>query len=360
MSSNPQHPLRQRVAQWCFALCLGAIGGVVALNLGAPLPWLLGGLFATGAAAAANVRAFGGPIAFPQTARLVFIPVIGVLIGGAVTAELAAAALGWWHAALGVAVFVCLAHWVNYQVFRRVGGLSRETAFFAGMPGGLIESIELGSKAGADARDLSALQFARIAVTVTLIPLAFMFTEGHAVGSAGGARFAAAGALTLNDFLLLTSAGVVGFFGARAIRLPAGQILGPIVVSGLVHALGWTHAAPPDWLVSVSQLVVGVSLGQRFTGMRPAALGRCFALSLVSVGAMMAVAAVIAAPLAMAGAAPFAIMLIALAPGGVVEMGLIALSLGADPIFVTFCHLVRILVTVAVATTAWRRMNPPG
>jgi len=35
-------------------------------------------------------------------------------------------------------------------------------------------------------------------------------------------------------------------------------------------------------------------------------------------------------------------------------MGLIALSLQASPIFVTACHLARIVTAVAVGVSAWR------
>jgi hypothetical protein len=75
---------------------------------------------------------------------------------------------------------------------------------------------------------------------------------------------------------------------------------------------------------------------------------------------MLALGAGFAVALAAAGFERVATLMLALAPGGVVEMGLIAVSLGASPIFVTACHLVRIAATVAIGLAAWRRIGRRG
>jgi len=46
------------------------------------------------------------------------------------------------------------------------------------------------------------------------------------------------------------------------------------------------------------------------------------------------------------------VLFIIFAPGGVIEMGLIALSLNANPFFVTLHHLLRIAATVVMGSFA--------
>jgi membrane AbrB-like protein len=351
-------PSARLLARWTATLAVAALGGGVAFAVGAPLPWMLGGLFATGVAAAGGLRPLGDDLAFPHPLRLAFIPVIGVLIGSAATPALAAAAPGWWPAMIAVPLFVVAAHGGNYLLMRRAG-LDKPTAFFAGMPGGLIESIELGAKSGADLRALTVLQFARIAITVTAVPLIFSLIEGRAVGSAAGESFGAAAPITWRDAGVMLFCGVVGLFGAQALRLPAGQITGPVVLSALAHLAGLTEAAPPAWLAAVAQTVIGASLGVRFTGADGALLRRCLALSALSVGYMLALAGLFAVGLALIDVARPAASVLALSPGGVIEMGLVALSLQASPIYVTLLHIVRILVTVWLATWLWGRLKDP-
>jgi membrane AbrB-like protein len=304
----------------------------------------------------AGVRPFGAPLAFPERLRMLFIPVIGVLIGGAFTADVLAAVPRWWPALLAAVAFVPAAHALGYLIYRRVGGHPRETAYFAAMPGGLVEAIELAREHGADVATVAALQFARIAVVVTVLPLLFMAAAGRALGSAAGAQ-AQAAPLGPADALILAAAGGAGFWAARRLRLPAGQILGPIIASAAAHGFGLTAAAPPGWLVALAQLVIGVSLGMRFHGFTPGALRGLLGCSALAVAAMLALGAAMAAGLSQAGVAPFSVGMLSLAPGGVVEMGLIALSLQASPIFVTACHLARIVTAVTVGVLAWRLLR---
>jgi hypothetical protein len=355
------------VLRWCATLGIGFCGGMAAVMAGAPLPWLLGGMIATAAATLSGVRPLGGPMEFPPTLRLLCIPVIGVLIGGAFTPAVLRAIPGWWPGLLAVALFVPLAHAANYAVFRRVGRIAPTEAYFGAMPGGLLESIELARDGGADVAVVSVLQFARIAVTVTAVPLLFAAIEGRAVGSAAGESLAGSALPGPLDALVLIACGWAGYLAAVRARVPAGQIVGPIVFSAAAHALGITGAAPPAMLVSVAQLVIGVTLGLRFRGFEPRLLGRYLALSVLSVAMMLGLGVLLALPVAAAGVAGIAVMVLSMAPGGVVEMGLIALSLNASPIFVTAHHLLRIVLTVLVGVAGWRLLrrrlvegDPPG
>lgn len=340
-----------------MTLGLGVVGGSLADMVGAPLPWLLGGMAATGALAVSGAQPFGLTAAFPMTARLVCVPIIGVLIGSAFTPDVLGAMPGWWPGLLAVALFVPLAHAANYALFRKVGRLDHGTAFFAAMPGGLIEAIELARGSAAHIPTVTVLQFARIAVVVTTVPLVFAAVEGRAVGSAAGESMGGAGWLTPFDAAILIACAVVGFFGARAIRMPAGQILGPMIATAVAHGTGLTAAAPPALVVSIAQLVIGITLGLRFQGLGSRDLLRFFGLSALSIAMMMALGVLLALPVIWAGSATMALMVLSLAPGGVVEMGLIALSLQASPIFVTAHHLVRIVLTVTVAVAGWRHFG---
>jgi uncharacterized membrane protein AbrB (regulator of aidB expression) len=73
---------------------------------------------------------------------------------------------------------------------------------------------------------------------------------------------------------------------------------------------------------------------------------------------MLCLGALISVVLSAMGEKTFQILLMCFAPGGVVEMGLIALSLGVSPLIVTFHHIVRIVVTVVAVPIVGRRVLP--
>ena len=51
---------------------------------------------------------------------------------------------------------------------------------------------------------------------------------------------------------------------------------------------------------------------------------------------------------------PFQVLFISFAPGGVTETALIALSLNANPVYVTTLHVFRIAVTVIISSLSLR------
>ncbi|PJF09758.1 AbrB family transcriptional regulator [Pseudorhodobacter sp. MZDSW-24AT] len=330
-------------------LAIGALGGVVAALLEVPLGFLLGSLLAVGITAAMGWRPLGRGITMPVKLRMCFVPVIGVAIGGAFTPEVAREALGWGGSLLGLLVFVPMAHAVGYVLFR-TGGLPRVDAYFSALPGGLIESVQLGEEAGADVRLLTVLQFLRLILTIIAVPLIFAGVTGHAVGSAAGVQMTGAdAALGPRDVLILLACGGIGVWLARLCRIPAWIITGPLILSALVHVLGWVEGVPPGWLISVTQVVLGTGLGARFAGVSGAMLRRAGLLAVLNGAAVMTLAYGFAFVLhALVGESVAAVFL-AFAPGGLAEMSLIALSLNISAIYVTTHHVLRIALAVLAA-----------
>jgi hypothetical protein len=329
---------------------IGALGGLAAQALGAPLPMLLGSLIAVAGLTLAGVRIAGRPLMVPSDTRLLFVPVIGVAIGGAFTPDILAEAADWAPSLLALLLYIPLAHGAGFLMYRKLGGLDRPTAYYAAVPGGLIETISMGEDAGADMKMLTLLQFLRLILCILLVPLGFMAFTGGAVGSAAGVALPGGGApIHALDVAVLVAAGAIGSIGGRRLGLPAGIITGPILLSAAAHLTGLTQAAPPGWLIMLTQLMVGVSLGSRFAGLTGKDFVRGAALALAAIALTLSLALIAALLLRDAvGERPEAVIL-AFAPGGVAEMSLVAVSMRISVVYVTAHHVARILLAVTVA-----------
>lgn len=329
-------------------LALGLAGGEIAALLGAPMPWMLGSLAICAALVLFVKPAALDGYAFPMRFRSGFVALIGVMIGTQVTPELLALAgeLPWTVG--GLVLFVFLAHMGNMAVFQRLGGYDRATAFYAGTPGGLMESILLGESAGADARILTAQQFLRIIVTITVLPLGLSLWMGEPVGSAAGLQLVADGRAPTDVLAIavIVAAAFVGMQGAKVLRLPAAQLTGPMLIAAAATLSGVVDLHLPVWMIAAAQMVIGVSLGLRFQGMGAALLRRSAGLAVISVGYMLALGAAFAGVLTAITGLEWLHLLISFAPGGVAEMSVIALSLAANPALVSLHHILRILLTV--------------
>ena len=336
-------------------LVLGVLGGTLAAFAGLPMPYMLGSL--TFSAAYTMVQTHRDHIVkFPRNLRFFFIATIGTMIGARFTPDLLGLFPQYWPSFLALIPFVLAAYGFGYIVLRRVGGYDRPTATYASLPGGLIEAITLGEREGADVRVLTVQHFARIIVVVVAVPMLFLFVGGETVGSAAGQTMADGKAGWIDLFVIAILA-PLGLVLGRRLHLPAGQLMGPLVLCGLAHVTGVLTLHSPFWLLPLAQLVVGAGLGAQFAGASAKLLIKAFTLGVVNVSGILAIGAF--AAFALRGAVPggFEPLFISFAPGGMTEMALIALSLEASPVIVTAHHLFRILLALVIVGWVGKRQR---
>jgi len=334
---------------------LGGVLGLTASWAGMPLGMLIGPMLGIALAARMGLRPWGHTLAVPQKWRYLLVPIVGVAIAAGFPADFVAQAQRWWVTLLALALFIPLVQVLGYLLFLKLGKLTKPTAYFAAMPGGFIEALEMGEKSGADMPMLIMLQFLRLILCIVLIPIGFSLFEGHAVGSGTGVSLGGSNApLTLWDAGVLVALGASGWFVAHHLRFPAAVLSGPLLFSAVAHVAGLTHAVPPGWAILLTQWVMGTSLGVRLIGFARGQAGQALRLSLMHVGFMLALALGVALALADPVGEPATAVLLAFAPGGVSEMSLVALSLHLSAVFVSIHHLARIVLAVLIARLGLR------
>ncbi len=341
----PPPESRRRLAR---ALAIGVAGGLVFWWLNWPLAWLLGPMLATTLAALAKAD-----IAVPGALREPMLAILGVLLGSGFTPDLLAELRGWLPTLLSLPAYVALITLVSVLYLRRVARFDARTAFFAGTPGGFGEMVILGDRAGGDPRRIALVHSVRILLIVMAVPFVV-----RAMGMELPAMPRAAAATHWHDIALLLAAAALGYWLGGLLRLPAPALLGGMLVSAIGHAAGLIEGAPPVVVVALAQLVIGCSIGCRFTGFRLHDILATMAAGLGLTVIMFALSFVVALVVHLVTGAEPILLLLALVPGGVAEMSVIALALGADPAFVATHHIVRIALVVAAAPFVFRWLGP--
>lgn len=327
---------------------IGLIGAIPAYLIGFPMPFLMGALISVGVYSATRTAVFGVDATFPKPLRMMFVALIGVMIGASFSAELMGDLPKIWASLLVMGGYVIASLAFGYGIFRHIGRLDQVTSFYSAMPGGLIEAVSLGEEAGGDVKVLALQHFTRVVLVVVTVPFLYWIWSGNAVGSAGGQSFDSAGWGPL-DVAELFGLAFAGMWLGPKLRLPAAHMVGPMILSAALHGSDLLHVATPEWLLALAQLMVGTALGTSFAGARPSHLARAFGLGILYMTATLGLAFWIATTLA--GVLPFGFdtLFVSFAPGGVTEMGLIALSLGISPVIVTTHHIARIGMTIVIA-----------
>jgi uncharacterized protein len=329
-------------------LAVGTLGGGIFAAAGMPMPWMLGPLVICMVASQLS-----GAIGIPTKFRTVLQPVLGVLLGGSFTPALLGELPKWPWVIVTLLGYVIVASIFGFVYFRRVARYDTTTSFFAAMPGGLSDLTLVGAAMGANVVLLGLVHAIRVLMVVVAVPFLLSLwlpSVGQGTPAQAGIRFG----LTLYDICILLTCGFVGHFVGTITRMPAGETLGPLLLSGLAHVTGVTDGVTPPVLINIVQVMLGAYVGARFAGLnwrhfRSALLhGSVWSAGLV----LLSVAAAYIGSLVSGFGPPQ--LLLAYAPGGLAEMGLLTLAIGIDVALVTTCHMVRLFVIFLVAPISAR------
>lgn len=336
------------------ALTIGSLGGALFNAFNLPLAWMLGAMCLT------TLSAVGGvAVKVPQGLRMTMIAVLGVMLGSAFHPDIFQQA-GQWSLSLAMLLaYVALVALLVGLYFRKIARYDPVTAYFSAIPGGLSEMILVGGAAGGDDRSIALAHASRILLVVLIIPFWFRLFEGYQPAPGGvGSSFSAFADIPAADLVILALCAVVGFFAARALRLPAATLVGPMAVSALVHLAGVTASKPPSEIIIIAQIVIGTAIGCRFAGVGPRRVIRAIIAASGATAIMLGIGVGFALGLNAGLGLPVVALVLAFAPGGLAEMTLIALALGVDPAFVSIHHVVRIFLVVIIAPMAFKLIAP--
>jgi membrane AbrB-like protein len=332
-----------------FALSIGIAGGLVAYFGGLPLPWMLGPMIAN--TVAAMLRA---PVSGPDPWRFYVIPVIGVMLGSGVTAEVFGLLGSWILTLVLLPIFLVCAAGISYLVYLKIGRYDPVTAFYSAMPGGLNEMLILGAEAGGDERRIALAHAARVLIIIVFVALFFGLFLGVSSGGRGAAPWVGLTDITLWDYVILGLCAVLGVIMGKRLGLPAAPVFGPMILSGIAHVAGWVTVAPPTLFVIAAQITIGTIIGTRFVGATLAEIRRDIGLSTIASLLMLTAAVGFAEMIAWISGIPLAQAFLAFSPGGLTEMSLLTLAMGQDVTYVSVMHIIRITLVIAIAPFVFR------
>jgi membrane AbrB-like protein len=250
--------------------------------------------------------------------------------------------------------FMILITTTSMTFYRRLAGFDRPTAFFSAVPGGLADMTAMAEQAGANQRTVILVQASRIVLIVFTVPLFLQFHDGLAAPNAFAASPVRLSELTFVDAATLIAMAGLGWGIAQYFGLAGAPIVGPMVVSGIAHALGLTTVRLPLELLIVAQIGVGVLLGCQFRGLTFKEFTHTMVWGLLNAAVLLAVTAVVVILVSRITGFDQVSVLMAFAPGGQTELNLLAFVLGVDVAYVALHHLARLAIVILGAQLVFK------
>jgi len=289
--------------------------------------------------------------------------VMGVSLGLYFTPLIVAQLIGlWWAVLAAVAWALALGGAYGCWLYRSCSGVLPgvpdavllPTAYFAGAIGAASEMTLLAEKEGARTDLVAASHSLRMLIVVLTIPFAMLLAQSwFRLGAVDFVPQQAAQA-TLTGLILLALLTGPGALAMRYCRLPNPWFLGPLLVA---IALAAGEAAPspvPAVLSNLAQLVIGVSLGVRFSPQFLQTAPRWLARVTAGTFVMLVCCAAFGLVLAHVAGLPAATAILGTAPGGMTEMSITAKVLQLGVPVVTALQVMRLAVVLVLVRPGYR------
>jgi membrane AbrB-like protein len=294
-------------------------------------------------------------LAVPGPAFAAAQAVTGVTIGTYLqSSSLRAIGDAWFAVTLVSAATLAISIGVGL-LLARVTSLDAPTAALGMIAGGASGIVTMARELHGDDRLVAFMQYARVLVVVLLTPLLIplAFPGHHGAGVADTASAPLLGHAI--DWLLVPALAAGAGLGARALRVPAGMLLGPMIVAGGLTLAGADVAVPP-LLREAAFAVIGLQVGLRFTVATVRQVGSLLVPVLACVVLLLVACFGLAAGLAATTSVSLLDAYLATTPGGLYAVLAVAFGAGANTTFIIAVQGLRVLVMVLLAPVAVRHL----
>ncbi|MFA9560103.1 AbrB family transcriptional regulator [Evansella sp. AB-rgal1] len=324
-------------------LLIGLVGGFL-FNLGnLPLPWVLGPMAFVACWQGITKRIINLPIHFKNTGLLT----LGTYFGLYFTKETFLIIGPYIIPYIVVTIALIFISIVNSLLITKWIPIDKVTSVFGSIPGGLSEMVVASEALHAKSSLVAIFQTVRLITVLFTVPfIIVMLFNGDASLVDEIAHSSINFQLSYFWFLLPIVGGVL----LRNI-MPAGIVIIPLLITAVINSVITPIGNLPPTILIIAQLLVGISIGKNIF-FKDLKLGgkycfMYFALTLV----LIAVSLGLGVLLSLFTTLSLATAMLSIAPGGLIEMVLVATSVGGDPAIVSSLQLIRILIIIVFVPT---------
>ena len=309
---------------------------LVAEYLKIPLAWMLGPMLTISIATLSGLK-----LKMPKLALSVILIILGLYIGNYIDEKLLRQTHKWigTSAIMFIYIMICIIFVSKY--LEKFANYEKKTSYFSAAPGGLGPLVMLAEHEKSDISQVATSHLIRLIVIIATFPFVVNYFASETVLKDEQFNFLDQNHYEL-IYLVITS--IILIFIFDKIKVPAPLLSGPLVASGVLQISNIAYYQLPTQSIDFGLLILGASVGCRFAGKT---LKEVYSNTKHSIVAtlLLVLFSVIAAY-----AATFIIdknffsLLLAYCPGGIYEVAVIAIAFDLDPEFVSFHHIIRLLM----------------
>ena len=342
--------INKNIIIFAKTIVIGILGGIVFNFFLLPLPWMLGAAFSVAIFALSGIN-----VNIKRSFRAPFIGITGVWLGSYFQSSILNDLNVWLISLLFLIVYVPFAHFISYYILIKFRKINKPEAFFIGSPGGLLEMTLGAEECKADAKKVSLIHITRIFLTVMLIPnFILLFFPGAFEREPIWPNFEGNFLHVIAFFIIIP----VGHYFGKKFNFPGYQLFGPLIISAILHMIGFFQLNANITFLIISQLIIGSFFGCNMNGTTWKVAGSYLIDALFVVFSLTLSFVPFIFVIKLLTSIKIEAMVLAFSPGGVNEMGLLAAFINIEPAYVLTHHLLRLCTVLFLLIFAKKYLYP--
>lgn len=338
----------RRAAAWGALVVLSASAAALLRFVGAPAALMLGPLLAAIALAQGN-----GQLRLHRAFTMAAQALLGCRLAMEITPQVLRSGTGFLPVVTALAIVVLLGTTALSMLVTRRGWLPAGAALFGLSPGAAAPMVILSEAFGADPRIVATMQYLRV-VAAALVAIAVGAILGDhvvpvtkdAATNAISLWFGTSSNVAFSETLALALLGAAAaWISGRAMTV----FFVPMICGGLLQILGLARLELPNVVVAAAFAIIGWNIGLKFTRASLATSLRLLPRIALLIATMIALCALVSVALMLAFDADPLTAYLALSPGGLDSIVIVATTSRVDMALVLTAQIMRLVIVMLAA-----------
>ena len=305
-----------------------------------PLAWFLGPMLATSLAALLGLK-----VKIPRLILSLILILLGLYIGNYIDANLFSQIHEWALTSTIMFFYILISIFVVSKYLQKYSNYEKKTSIFSAAPGALGPLMILAENQKTDLSHVATSHLIRLIIIVTVFPF---FVNSYYDAELGEFVQETLKDQNISNLMILIIFSIFFILIFDRIKVPAALLSGTLVASGLLQIteIASYHISPI--IVDYCLLILGASVGCRFADKTFNEVAKNAFHSFIATFLLVFLGLVAAFAASLIIDKNFFTLLLSYCPGGIYEVAVIAIFFNLDPEFVSFHHIIRLLMILFV------------
>jgi len=326
--------------EFALVIIISVPSAIVAEFFNIPLAWFLGPMLITSLASLMGLKT-----KMPKLVLSSILILLGLYIGNYIDKSLFSQMHQWAFTSLIMLIYIVVSVLIvskYLQIFSKYG---RKTSIFSAAPGALGPLMILAEDEKSDLSQVATSHLIRLIIIITIFP--FFVNSFYDAENTKIVEEIIKDQNILHLILLIVSS-IILIIIFDKFRIHAALLSGTLFASGFLQISEIASYQFPPNIIDYCLLILGASVGCRFANKTFSEIGRNALHSFVATFLLVLLGLLAAFAASLIIDKNFFTLLLSYCPGGIYEVAVIAIFFDLDPEFVSFHHIIRLLMILFI------------